>query len=204
MAGLPPKRETIDRKLVDDVAKVLANAANVLFITGAGMSADSGLPSYHGVGGLFERPLVDDGLTLEAVLSPAMLAQRPDVLWRYVHERELACRHTAPNRGHEVLALLGERIARTVIVTQNLDGLQRRAGAKRVIALHGDLHDLRCTACAWTTSTARAPARCWSRSRPPASATPTPTRCRAPTPRACSRPSSATRARASSSRWAPA
>lgn len=150
MAGLPPKRETIDRKLVDDVAKVLANAANVLFITGAGMSADSGLPSYHGVGGLFERPLVDDGLTLEAVLSPAMLAQRPDVLWRYVHERELACRHTAPNRGHEVLSLLGERIARTVIVTQNLDGLQRRAGAKRVIALHGDLHDLRCTACAWT------------------------------------------------------
>lgn len=154
MAGLPPKRDTVDRKLVDDVARLLANAANVLFITGAGMSADSGLPSFRGVGGLFERPLADDGLPIETVLSPTMLAQRPDVVWRYVHERELACRHSTPNRGHEVLALIGERVARTVIFTQNLDGLQRRAGSKRVIAIHGDLHDLRCTECGWTKTVA--------------------------------------------------
>ncbi|MBK9032540.1 MAG: NAD-dependent protein deacylase [Myxococcales bacterium] len=149
MAGLPPRRDTVDRKVVDQVAGLLANASSALFITGAGMSADSGLPTYRGIGGLYERKLTDDALPIEAVLSGPMLASRPELVWKYIHDVELACRHATPNRGHEILALIGERIARTVVFTQNVDGFHRAAGSKRVIAIHGDLHDLRCTACAW-------------------------------------------------------
>ncbi len=154
MAGLPPKRDTVDRKVVEQVAGLLANASSALFITGAGMSADSGLPTYRGVGGLYERKLTDDALPIETVLSGPMMAQRPELVWKYIHDVELACRHATPNRGHEILALIGERIARTVVFTQNVDGFHRTAGSKRVIAIHGDVHDLRCTRCAWQKTVA--------------------------------------------------
>ncbi|MEZ4399863.1 MAG: NAD-dependent protein deacylase [Kofleriaceae bacterium] len=154
MAGLPPKRDTLDRKLVDQVAGLLADATSVLFITGAGMSADSGLPTYRGVGGLYDKKLTEDALPIEQVLSAPMLAQRPDLVWKYVHDVELACRHATPNRGHEILAKLGERIPRTVVFTQNVDGFHRAAGSKHVIAIHGDIHDLRCTRCDWAKTVA--------------------------------------------------
>ena len=150
MAGLPPKRDTVDRKAADQVAGLLANATSVLFITGAGMSAESGLPTYRGVGGLYDKkPTDDEGLPIETVLSGPMLAQRPELVWKYIHDVELACRHATPNRGHEIIALIGERIPRTVVFTQNVDGFHRVAGSKRVIAIHGDIHDLRCTSCDW-------------------------------------------------------
>lgn len=150
MATVPPRRETVDRKLVDDIARLLGSATSALFITGAGMSADSGLPTYRGVGGLYDRKLPDDGLPIETILSAQMMATRPDVVWKYIHSAELACRHAAPNRGHEIIAQLGERIPRVVVFTQNVDGFHRAAGSKNVIAIHGDLHDLRCTRCDWT------------------------------------------------------
>lgn len=149
MAGAPPRRDTVDRKLVDDVARLLANASSVLFITGAGMSADSGLPTYRGVGGLYEKRLTDDNLPIESLLSAQMMASRPELVWKYIHDVELACRHATPNRGHEILALIGERIPRVVVFTQNVDGFHRAAGSKNVIAIHGDIHDLRCTRCDW-------------------------------------------------------
>lgn len=153
MPTQPPvrRRTTVKKELADAVAGVLIRAKSALFITGAGLSADSGLPTYRGIGGLYDGHAADDGLPIETILSGEMLAKRPELTWKHLHRIELASRGAEPNRGHEILAELEQRLARTLVFTQNVDGLHRAAGSKHVIAIHGDLHDLRCTQCAWRT-----------------------------------------------------
>ena len=112
---------------LEAAAKHLTSAQSVLFVTGAGISADSGLPTYRGIGGLYEGKGTHDGITIEEALSGAMLRQDPELTWRYLHEIERACRGAAPNRAHDVLALFEKRFARTWVLTQNVDGLHRRA-----------------------------------------------------------------------------
>ncbi len=147
--GPKRRRDTLDRALVEQVAGLLAGAGSALFITGAGLSADSGLPTYRGIGGLYDGHPTADGVPIEALLSGQMLASHPERTWRYLLDVEAACRDARPNRGHEVLARIEERLPRVVVFTQNVDGFHRAAGSKNVIAIHGDLHELRCTACAW-------------------------------------------------------
>ena len=147
--GPKRKRDTLDRKLVEQVAGLLAHAGSALFITGAGLSADSGLPTYRGIGGLYDGHPTIEGYPIETVLSGQMLATRPELTWRYLLEIEASARHARFNRGHEILARIEERLPRVVVLTQNVDGFHRAAGSKNVIAIHGDLHDLRCTACSW-------------------------------------------------------
>jgi NAD-dependent deacetylase len=149
--GARRKRDTLDRALVEQVAALLAQAGSALFVTGAGLSADSGLPTYRGIGGLYDGQATADGYSIESVLSGEMFAARPDVTWRYLLELEARCRDARPNRGHEILAKIEERLARVVVLTQNVDGFHRAAGSKNVIEIHGDLHDLRCTRCGWRT-----------------------------------------------------
>jgi NAD-dependent deacetylase len=111
------------------------------------MSADSGLPTYRGVGGLYDAGTTEEGLPIEVLLSGQLFARRPDWTWKYLSQIERACRGAGPNRGHEVIALLERRIPRCVVLTQNVDGFHRRAGSAEVIEIHGNLHDLACTAC---------------------------------------------------------
>ena len=133
--------------ILDDVASQLARSRRVLFITGAGISADSGLPTYRGVGGLYDGDLTEDGLPIEAVLSGEMFAMRPEITWKYLAEIERTCRGARPNAAHYAIATL-ERLLGTVLVfTQNVDGLHRAAGSRRLIEVHGNLHELVCTAC---------------------------------------------------------
>ncbi len=145
----PRRSSTIDRTMVDAIAAVLVRSRRVLMITGAGMSADSGLPTYRGIGGLYHDKLTEDGLPIEVVLSGEMLARKPELTWKHIHEIELACRGAKPNRGHDILAALDERLERVVVLTQNVDGFHRAAGSKHVIEIHGDIHALRCTQCRW-------------------------------------------------------
>lgn len=158
MAAEPraPRRRTtsIDRTVIDAIAGVLLRCRRVLFITGAGLSADSGLPTYRGIGGLYDNKTTDEGLPIEVVLSGDMMTRRPDVAWKYIHQIELACRGAKPNRGHEVIAALQERLEQVVVLTQNVDGFHRDAGSRDVIEIHGDIHVLRCTRCRWHTRVA--------------------------------------------------
>lgn len=150
---MAPKRTTIRKQQADAVAAILARSKRALFITGAGLSADSGLPTYRGVGGLYEGNAVEDGLAIEDVLSGTMLRERPELTWKYLLQIERACRGAAPNRGHQILAEWERRIPRVVIFTQNVDGFHRAAGSTHVIEIHGNLHDLRCTRCDWRDRT---------------------------------------------------
>jgi NAD-dependent deacetylase len=120
----------------------------VLFITGAGLSADSGLPTYRGPGGLYDAGRTTPyGLPVEMVLSGAMLAARPEVTWEFLQELERPTRDAVPNRGHRVIAEMEDQFEAVWTLTQNVDGLHRRAGSRRVLDVHGDLHELACTRC---------------------------------------------------------
>lgn len=129
------------------IAKRLATCRSVLFITGAGISADSGLPTYRGIGGLYEQDDTDDGIPIEAALSGAMFARAPDVTWKYIHQIESSARGAKPNRAHEVIVEFERRFERVWTLTQNVDGLHQHAGTKQVIDIHGDVHKLVCVKC---------------------------------------------------------
>ncbi|MDT0635557.1 NAD-dependent protein deacylase [Spectribacter hydrogenoxidans] len=129
------------------VAGLLARAERLLVITGAGMSADSGLPTYRGVGGLYNDGGTDEGIPIETALSGGMYAQRPALTWKYISQIEQACRGARPNAGHQVLAGLEQSGRRVTVVTQNVDGFHARAGSSDVIEMHGNLHQLYCPAC---------------------------------------------------------
>lgn len=132
---------------LDAVAACMARAQRLLFITGAGISADSGLPTYRGIGGLYHDRLTADGLCIEEALSGATMAARPELAWKHLAEIEARCRGAQPNAAHRLIAALEQEKPMVCVLTQNVDGLHRAAGSRNLIELHGTLHRLRCTAC---------------------------------------------------------
>lgn len=126
-------------------AEILASASRVLFVTGAGISADSGLPTYRGIGGLYNRE-TDDGVPIEVALSGDMFERNPALTWKYIRQIEEACRGASHNAAHTTIAQMESRYD-VCTLTQNVDGFHRRAGSTNVIDIHGDIHDLVCTAC---------------------------------------------------------
>jgi len=137
-----------------EIAHRLRHAERVLFVTGAGISVDSGLPTYRGPGGLYETRSTGDGYAIEEALSGAMLRTRPEVTWKYLLEIEHRCRGALPNLAHRIIAQLEDELPEVVVLTQNVDGLHLAAGSRRVIELHGNLHTLACTHCAYRTQVA--------------------------------------------------
>lgn len=130
------------------VAQALGRSRRVLFVTGAGMSADSGLPTYRGRDGLYRaQETTAHGFSIEQALSGPMLRSRPDVTWHYLLELERSTRGAEPHRGHRVLAEMEDYFDDVCILTQNVDGLHQRAGSRNVIDIHGSLHELRCMGC---------------------------------------------------------
>lgn len=140
---------TIIDTSLDQVAQTLAAANSVLFITGAGISADSGLPTYRGVGGLYDSEYTAEGLSIEEALSGDVFAVRPDITWKYIAQIEENCRGAQPNAAHLAIAELEQIMSRVMVFTQNVDGLHRQAGSSEVIEIHGNLQELMCTACAF-------------------------------------------------------
>jgi NAD-dependent deacetylase len=128
----------------------LSRARSVLFVTGAGISAESGIPTYRGIGGLYNDEHTEDGIPIEVALSGTMFRTRPELTWKHIHRIENACRGARFNRAHEILARLEGCFEHCWVLTQNVDGFHKAAGSKNVIDIHGDIHDLRCTRCAFT------------------------------------------------------
>jgi len=136
-----------DSAVLDRVAALCAAAGPILFVTGAGISADSGLPTYRGIGGLYERDLTAEGLAIEEALSGPVFAVRPDITWKYLAEIEANCRGAGPNAAHRAIAELERRHPGSLVFTQNVDGLHRAAGSRNLLEIHGTLHRLRCVEC---------------------------------------------------------
>jgi NAD-dependent deacetylase len=133
---------------IRQVAAAIEAAERILFITGAGLSADSGLPTYRGLGGLYNGHTAD-GLPIEACLSGPMLQRDPALCWKYLAELGRACLGARPNAGHHAIAELQRRKPQCWVLTQNIDGYHRAAGspARRLIEIHGELQPLYCPSC---------------------------------------------------------
>ncbi len=115
-------------------------ARSIAVLTGAGVSAESGVPTFRGPEGLWRtyRP--------EQLASPDAFARDPVLVWQWYdwrRQRIAACR---PNAAHEALALLERSVPDFLLITQNVDGLHRQAGSTEVVELHGNIWRVRCTA----------------------------------------------------------
>jgi NAD-dependent deacetylase len=134
-------------RATQDAAKLLLNCRRVLFITGAGLSADSGLPTYRGVGGLYDSGPTSEGIPIEEALSGETFRRNPAVTWKYLSQIERNCRPAVFNRGHQVIAEIEKHIEHVWVLTQNVDGFHAAAGSTHVTEIHGNLHRLFCAAC---------------------------------------------------------
>ncbi|MGB3621024.1 NAD-dependent deacylase [Ketobacter sp. MCCC 1A13808] len=132
---------------IEQAAEWVMNARRILFITGAGISADSGLPTYRGIGGLYEDKQTEHGIPIEVALSGDMMSTRPDITWKYLRQIEQSCRGAAFNQAHQVIADIEQLKPESWVLTQNIDGFHRSAGSKNVIEIHGQVGELVCTRC---------------------------------------------------------
>jgi NAD-dependent deacetylase len=138
----------VDPALVLQTAAALRHANRILIITGAGLSADSGLPTYRGVGGLYNGH-TDDGLPIEMALSGPMLRRDPALCWKYIAQLGSACLAGQPNAAHYAIAQLQRHKPECWVLTQNVDGYHRAAGSppERLIEIHGRMAPLYCQSC---------------------------------------------------------
>ena len=117
-------------------------ATHVLVLTGAGISAESGVPTFRDAGGLWE------GHDVTAVASPEGFARDPLLVWRFYSQRRARMQGIEPNAAHRALVELERRLGdRFLLATQNVDGLHATAGSDRVLEMHGSLMRSRCTRC---------------------------------------------------------
>lgn len=146
-------------------AERLRGAGRIAVLSGAGLSAASGLATFRGQGGLWRRYRPED------LATPQAYARDPQLVWEWYALRLSAARAASPNAAHEGLAAL-QRTKGCTLVTQNVDGLLQRAGARGVLELHGNLTESRCERCgqlgALEPGFALPPrcSRCGSRARP--------------------------------------
>jgi NAD-dependent deacetylase len=129
-----------------DLETILFNAQSLCVLTGAGVSAESGVPTFRGPEGLWRQ------YRAEELATPEAFARDPMLVWEWYAWRREIMRRVQPNPAHCLLAELEDRYAsrpgtKFTLITQNTDGLHERAGSHNVIRLHGSVWTLRCTRC---------------------------------------------------------
>jgi NAD-dependent deacetylase len=128
----------VDDRALDALADRLAAARAVTVLTGAGVSVASGVPTFRGPDGLWQRHRPEDLATAGA------FARNPRLVWEWYDWRRQLLARCVPNRAHEVLASWSGRWPRFTVVTQNVDGLHERAGLGTVVRLHGSIWEVSC------------------------------------------------------------
>jgi NAD-dependent deacetylase len=126
---------------LDQARDWLAHATSVAVLTGAGISAESGVPTFRGAGGLWKEYKPEELATAEA------FARDPRLVWEWYNWRRELIAKAMPNPGHKALVQLEIRKPRFTLITQNVDGLHDMAGNGKILKLHGDIWRMRCTTC---------------------------------------------------------
>ncbi|XP_062858246.1 NAD-dependent protein deacylase sirtuin-5, mitochondrial isoform X2 [Trichomycterus rosablanca] len=125
--------------------KDFAKAKHIAIITGAGVSAESGVPTFRGAGGFWRKWQAQD------LATPGAFSRDPSLVWEFYHYRREVMGSKDPNAAHlaiaECEAFLSQQGRSVVVITQNIDELHHRAGSRNVLEIHGSLFKTRCTSC---------------------------------------------------------
>lgn len=119
----------------------LSTARSVTVLTGAGISADSGVPTFRGADGLWKQYRAED------LATPEAFARDPQLVWEWYNWRRELIATKRPNPAHEAVASMEQRFEQFWLITQNVDGLHRDAGSRRLSEIHGNIWKVRCTDC---------------------------------------------------------
>ncbi|MBI3465159.1 MAG: NAD-dependent deacylase [Planctomycetes bacterium] len=131
----------MDPSLLQCAVDLLAPAESVAVLTGAGISAESGIPTFRGPDGFWK------GFRPEEVATPEAFARDPKLVWDFYNYRRRLLGQVQPNAAHYALARLEAALPEFTLITQNVDGLHRLAGSRNVLEVHGNLWRVRCTGC---------------------------------------------------------
>lgn len=123
---------------------LLRPAGSVTVLTGAGISAESGIPTFRGADGFWQ------GRSAMELASPRGFARDPKGVWEWYNQRRTWLKAAKPNPGHFALAELEQRVPEFGLITQNVDRLHHAAGSRQVVEIHGNIWDVRCTECGQT------------------------------------------------------
>ncbi len=138
-------------RLREQVRELTDRARRPVAITGAGVSAESGVPTFRGEDGLWKR------FRPEELATPEAFARDPALVWEWYGWRRERIAPARPNPAHRWLAWYETRKPDFLLITQNVDGLHRLAGSRRLVEIHGNLWVVRCTRCGFETEDRRMP-----------------------------------------------
>ncbi|KAF4516221.1 hypothetical protein B566_EDAN000461 [Ephemera danica] len=129
----------------------IASARAITILTGAGLSADSGVPTFRGADGLWRTFRAED------LATPEAFERDPGLVWEWYNWRRELIATKQPNEAHLAIAALESRINDFWLITQNVDGLHRAAGSTKLSEIHGNIWMVRCTACGTVTGNHQVP-----------------------------------------------
>ncbi len=134
-------------KLLSKLIDHFQNAQTILILTGAGISAESGIPTFRGEDGYWS--IGSKNYYPEEMATNYFFRKMPDELWKWYHHRQKVCMNAIPNQGHHTITKLEkwatENGKNFLLVTQNVDNLHIRAGTKNIIEIHGNIFKYRCS-----------------------------------------------------------
>jgi NAD-dependent deacetylase len=148
---MPQDQNAVNAAGVTELGPLLAEVDRLVVLTGAGISVESGIPPFRGPEGLWRsfRP--------EQLATPQAFQQDPQLVWEWYDWRRGKIAPTRPNPGHEALVRLEARIPDFLLLTQNVDGLHRLAGSRRLLEIHGNIWEVCCLECGRVTEDRRVP-----------------------------------------------
>jgi NAD-dependent deacetylase len=127
-------------KMFDDISQELNNSRKIVFVTGAGISQESGIPTFRGKDGYWRK---HDPMRLATISA---FYDDPKLVWEWYEDRRKNILAVKPNDGHFAISKM-EKFKDVVVLTQNIDGLHQRSGSTNVLELHGSIIRIKCTVC---------------------------------------------------------
>lgn len=131
----------MSNEMIGEAAAILKQASSVFVLTGAGISAESGIPTFRGADGLWKNYSATD------LATPQAFQHNPQLVWEWYNWRQALISKAAPNPAHYAIVHLEKRSTEFLLLTQNVDKLHNRAGSKNVLELHGNIFRIRCVQC---------------------------------------------------------
>jgi NAD-dependent deacetylase len=125
------------------IKALLFDAQRVVVLTGAGVSAESGVPTFRGKDGLWKSYRPED------LARPDAFEAHPELVWEFYNWRRNLVKNCEPNPAHFAIMEMEKHIPNFLIITQNVDGLHAKSGSKRLMEMHGSLWQLKCTTCTY-------------------------------------------------------